>query len=191
LIYFGNLNISFMKYSEYPRKTVDQFGFRSFMEKNAQKVLSCMNEMHKEMSKIFKSIKPKKFINIGVKDLTVSQLETIAYLYEHKAAKMSDLANNAGVKMSTMTDMIERLHSLGLVERKHDEKDRRSIVISISKNVLSKVYGHIQDRNEQLAKIMDCLTQKEKQTVIKILTKMLDSLHKKTAGPNKSGLQRG
>jgi DNA-binding MarR family transcriptional regulator len=161
------------------------------MEKNAKKILNCMNEMHKEMNKIFKSIKPKKDISMGIKDLTVSQLEIMAYLYEHKAAKMSDLANNAGVKMSTMTDTIDRLHNLGLVERKHDEKDRRSIVISISKNVQSRVYGHIQNKNEQLGKIMDCLSQKEKQTVIKILTKMLDSLHKNAAGPKKPGLQRG
>ncbi len=161
------------------------------MEKNAQKILSCMNDMHKEIGKIIKTIKPKKCIDIGMKDLTISQLETMAYLYQHKAVKMSELANNAGVQMSTMTDMIDRLHKIGLVERKHDEKDRRSIVISISKDAQSKVYGHIQSRNEQLSKIMDCLTKKEKQVVVKILTKMLDSLHKKAAGPNKTGLQRG
>jgi len=46
-------------------------------------------------------------------NMTIAQLDTMAYLYEHKKAKMSELAKNAGVKMPTMTDMINKLWQAG------------------------------------------------------------------------------
>lgn len=154
------------------------------MEKHARQILECVKEMNKAIHKLLKSTRHKGFLGMGMKDLTVAQLETMTYLYEHKNAKMSELANHAGVKMSTMTNMIDRLNKIGLVERKHDEKDRRSITVSITKKLQSKVYGHIKDHDEQLGKIMDCLTKIEKQWAVKILTKMTDALHNKnTAFP--------
>jgi DNA-binding MarR family transcriptional regulator len=149
------------------------------MEKDARQILECVREMNKAMHKMLKTSKSKGFMGMGMKELTMAQLETMAYLYEHKNVKMSELANHAGVKMSTMTDMIDRLNKIGLVERKHDEKDRRSITVSITKKLQSKVYGHIKDHDEQLSKVMDCLTKIEKQWAVKILTKMTDALHNK------------
>ena len=111
-------------------------------------------------------------------DMTIAQLDTMAYLYEHKRAKMSELANNAGVKMPTMTDMINKLVKLGAVKREHDESDRRTVWVFITKDVEKMVFSHMKQRDEAIAHIMDVMSEHEKKQVAAILKKVVNSLER-------------
>jgi DNA-binding MarR family transcriptional regulator len=133
------------------------------------------------MQKFFKGKAPKAhFLKFGVMNMTVSQLDTMGYLFEHKRAKMSDLAKNAGVKMPTMTDMVNKLLKSGLVVREHDEKDRRTVWISITKHVEKMVAFHLRKRDEAIAALMSVLTAEEKKqaaSILKKITKSLERMH--------------
>jgi DNA-binding MarR family transcriptional regulator len=102
----------------------------------------------------------------------------MAYLYEHKRAKMSELAKNAGVKMPTMTDMVNKLVSIGIVKREHDERDRRTVWVSITKNVEKMVATHLKQRDEAVAGIMGALSAAEKKQAASILKKVVNSLER-------------
>ncbi|HRU39227.1 MAG TPA: MarR family transcriptional regulator [Candidatus Goldiibacteriota bacterium] len=133
----------------------------------------------RRMQKFFKDKgRTSHFFEPGVMNLTLSQLDTMAYLFERKKAKMSDLAKNLGVKMPTMTDTVDKLIKSGMVKREHDEKDRRTVWISISKDVEKMVAMHLKMRDEAVAKLLNALNDKEKRQASKILKKIVYSLER-------------
>lgn len=145
------------------------------MEQYVREIISSM----RGLQKYFKNRAPKgHFFHTGVMDMTLAQLDTMAYLYEHKRAKMSELANNAGVKLPTMTDMINKLVKLGAAKREHDEADRRTVWVSITKDVEKMVYSHMKKRDEAIARIMDVMSEHEKMQVAGILKKVVNSLER-------------
>jgi MarR family transcriptional regulator, organic hydroperoxide resistance regulator len=145
------------------------------MDRYAREIISSIRGMQKAM----KNQAPKAhFFKLGVMNMTISQLDTMGYLYEHKKAKMSELAKNAGVKMPTMTDMIDKLKKCGLVKREHDDKDRRTVWVSITKDVEKMVAFHLNKRDESIASIMKVLTEDEKKQAATILKKLVNSLER-------------
>ena len=77
-------------------------------------------EFHKKISAEFR--KEAKEIS-----LTIPQLETLRFLVENKSSTMNDLAAYFKVKAPSATAMIEHLHKKGLVNRKVDPSDRRTV----------------------------------------------------------------
>jgi DNA-binding MarR family transcriptional regulator len=131
------------------------------------------------IQKYFKGRAPKgHFFRHGAMNMTIAQLDTLAYLYDKKRAKMSELANNAGVKLPTMTDMVNKLVALGLVRRQHDERDRRTVWVTITKSVEKMVFGHMKQRDEAVAGLMDVLSVDEKKQAAVILKKVVNSLER-------------
>jgi DNA-binding MarR family transcriptional regulator len=145
------------------------------MDQYAKDIIGSIRSMQKAM----KNQAPKNhFFKMGVMNMTVSQLDTMAYLYEHKRAKMSELAKNAMVKMPTMTDMINKLIKTGTVKREHDDKDRRTVWVSITKEVEKMVAFHLNKRDESIASLMKVLTDEEKKQAAVILKKLVNSLER-------------
>jgi MarR family transcriptional regulator, organic hydroperoxide resistance regulator len=145
------------------------------MDQYAREIIGSIRSMQRAM----KNQAPKNhFFKMGVMNMTVSQLDTMAYLYEHKKAKMSELAKNAMVKMPTMTDMINKLIKAGTVKREHDEKDRRTVWVSITKDVEKMVAFHLNKRDESIASLMKVLNEDEKKQAVGILKKLVNSLER-------------
>jgi DNA-binding MarR family transcriptional regulator len=145
------------------------------MEQYSKEIIESIRRMQKAM----KNQAPKEhFFKMGVMNMTISQLDTMAYLYDNKMAKMSELAKNAGVKMPTMTDMIDKLIKCGLVERKHDDKDRRTVWVTITKDVEKMVAFHLKERDRAVTTILKVLTDEEKKQAASILKKLVNSLER-------------
>lgn len=64
--------------------------------------------------------------------LTHHQFFTLIYIQRRKECKISDLANLMEVKPSAITVMIDRLVQGGYVNRRHDEEDRRVVLVQLS-----------------------------------------------------------
>jgi DNA-binding MarR family transcriptional regulator len=129
-------------------------------------------EALRAVSGFAKAKKSPHFMASGVKDLTLAQLDLMAYLYEHKKAKMSDLAKQAGVKLPSMTETVNKLVSLGVLKREHDEKDRRTVWVHVTKDVEKMVCGHIKTKEQEFSNVMEALTEKEKEQTLNILKKI-------------------
>jgi DNA-binding MarR family transcriptional regulator len=138
------------------------------MDSTVKEIMECM----RAVSGFAKAKKSPHFMSSGVKDLTLAQLDLMAYLYEHKKAKMSDLAKQAGVKLPSMTETVNKLVSLGVLKREHDEKDRRTVWVHVTKDVEKMVCGHIKTKEEEFSKVMEVLTEKEKEQALNILKKI-------------------
>src|ERR1035437_9311847 len=144
------------------------------MDETVKQIMECM----KALSGFAKPRKSTHFMASGVKDLTLSQLDLMAYLYQHKKAKMSDLAKHTGVKMPSMTETVNRLVSLGVLKWEHDEQDRRTVWVHVTKAVEKMVCGHIKSKEEQFSAIMEVLTGTEKKQALNIMKKIRNKIER-------------
>ena len=85
-----------------------------------------------------------------------------------------------GVERSTMTDVIDRLEKIGLLERRQDPNDRRSRALYLTEygEVFVGTLGKTVKKMER--DFTKCLDRDEKRTLIKLLSK----LHASSQGGN-------
>lgn len=99
--------------------------------------------------------------------LRVSQIKALFAFKDTHCLSMKDLADNAGVKVSNMTPIINRLIQDGMAERGKDEKDRRKVMIRLTlqgENVRSQFLA----QQRKVAKsILSLLSEQDK---VKLLT---------------------
>lgn len=70
--------------------------------------------------------------NVDEFGVTETQFRVLELLSKNEAHKVTDLAEKMGVKPSAVTTMIDRLANNGLVSRRHDDNDRRAVLLSIT-----------------------------------------------------------
>ena len=63
-------------------------------------------------------------------DFTYTELLLLWKIHKRSLVKISDLSTEVGMPPSTLTGVIDRFEKQGLIERIHDPKDRRSILVS-------------------------------------------------------------
>lgn len=65
-------------------------------------------------------------------DLTPAQYGILNYLWENTVATPKELAQMLQVENSTMSGFLDRLQKKGLIERRTDENDRRSVLVMMT-----------------------------------------------------------
>ena len=64
--------------------------------------------------------------------VTMAQMRVLMLLSAIGEARMSDLAHQLGIAPSTLSSLVDRLVESGLVNRKDDPRDRRSVVVALA-----------------------------------------------------------
>jgi len=98
---------------------------------------------------------PKEWLSIN---LTMPQLKILFLLYGGGAASMGELAAPVGMKLSTVTGIVDRLVEQGLVERGEDPHDRRVVLGSLTEKGQQLVDGLYRAVQIQLSKALEKLT---------------------------------
>ena len=65
-------------------------------------------------------------------ELTPAQYGVLNYLWENTVATPKELAHMLQVENSTMSGILDRLQKKGLIERRTDENDRRSVQVMLT-----------------------------------------------------------
>lgn len=87
-------------------------------------------------------------------DLTLSQSLLLLYV-PYDGISVSDLSEKLGVDISTMTRNIQRIDKQGLIERKPNENDKRSIKLFLSSRGQKLTLLLNDDIANQLSSILD------------------------------------
>lgn len=133
-----------------------------------------MRTIRRKLNYQFKSNRLSDF----QKNLTMGEQQVIMVLSENNNTPMAmkDMASELGISASTLTSIVDRLVERGLVKRDTDEKDRRKIQISLTKEGES-LYKHIAEfRIKVLEPIFKSLTPQEIEALKSILQKIKDVL---------------
>jgi len=84
------------------------------------------------------------FIQRRVPDLTQAEAHILCHLHEHGDSSIADMHRAFAHKRSTLTSVLDRMDSRGLILRVLSEKDRRSFVVSLTrrgKTKAARVHG--------------------------------------------------
>ncbi len=104
--------------------------------------------------------------------LTSARIFTLLAFSERKIMKMKELSKTLSLTTSTMTRMIDNLVKEGLVERRHEPRDRRLVIVKLT-NEGKKLTNNINEYKEKYFKsVMENVENDGKEMVssLKILT---------------------
>ncbi|MBS4804121.1 MAG: MarR family transcriptional regulator [Clostridium sp.] len=137
-----------------------------------QKETSVVNELLVKIFNEILQIEEKTLKSGYFSDLSVREMHTIEAIGSKSKRMMSEVAQDLGITVGTLTTSINRLIKKGYVERSRIEEDRRVVLVELTKK--GKVANRLHERfhNEMVKKMMDGLMDDEKEVLIRSLNKL-------------------
>ncbi|MBS4219540.1 MarR family transcriptional regulator [Bacillus sp. FJAT-49711] len=109
-----------------------------------------------------------------MEELSLEQFSLVRLLYMKGPVRASELAEKQLVHKSAITVRVDKLVKRGLVERKRDEKDRRNIYLSLTKEG-AELYKSIESKvNEFVEAIVKKIPEDEMESFLNVYVKIAD-----------------
>ena len=70
----------------------------------------------------------------GAFEISVPQFRTLAFLFKHEGASLSDVAEHIGLGLPAMSVLVDGLVSHGLLKRRTDQDDRRRVTLMLTES---------------------------------------------------------
>lgn len=97
------------------------------------------------------------------------------------------LADAAGVTRATMTGLIDTLERDGLVKREPDPDDRRMMSVRLTAKAERFLHTLLPEHFKQMTSLMSALTEPERKTLVRLLSKLAAHAAAMNAAPGQSG----
>jgi DNA-binding MarR family transcriptional regulator len=111
--------------------------------------------------------------------LTLPQFLVLASIHQHgTGCPIGRLADEMFQSYPTMTGIVDRLKSAGLVSRGTDPNDRRKVVISLTKAGRQLLDRAKQARRERMAHALSHLSRQDRREFLRLLTSYLEIFEK-------------
>ena len=122
-----------------------------------QKDISVVNELLVKIFNEILQIEEKTLKNGHFSDLSVREMHTIEAIGRKEKRMMSEVAQDLGITVGTLTTSINRLIKKEYVERSRIEEDRRVVLVELTNK--GKVAHRLHERfhNEMVTSMMDNL----------------------------------
>ncbi len=143
-----------------------------------------MEEISKgiQVVKLLKQVKKIMSHNLWTRsnelNLTGTQSMLIGILLQNEKMKISDLSRKLGLSNSTVSGIIDRLESRGLVKRIRCKEDRRVVYACVSERFMEEAQQHFMQFEKEFEALMNKATPEELDTIIKGLS-MLKTILKR------------
>ena len=109
--------------------------------------------------------------------ITLPQFLALRYLFSEGEKAMRSVAEALGVSKPSATGTIDRLIAQGLVARRHDEKDRRIVWITMTAKG-KKVMGDIfKQRHKTMVKIFGSLSSSQREIYLQLFEQIAKILN--------------
>jgi len=137
-----------------------------------QKDINVVNELLVKVFNEILQIEEKTLKNGHFSDLSVREMHTIEAIGRKEKRMMSEVAQDLGITVGTLTTSINRLIKKEYVERSRIEEDRRVVLVELTKK--GKVAHRLHQRfhNEMVTSMMDSFSESEKEILIGALGKL-------------------
>jgi len=112
-------------------------------------------------------------------DLRLSDFDVLATLRRlgpPYVAAPSRVTQSLMLSPATLTSRLDRLENMGLVERRADPEDRRSLLVALTDAGFDRVDAAVTDHVETEEEILGVLTAKQRRSLDDALTTLLQSL---------------
>ena len=105
--------------------------------------------------------------------LTYTQYIVLMVLWEHGSVNVGQLGSTLLLDAGTLTPLLKRMEQAGLVTRERSKEDERITIVSITKEG-DALKEKCKDIPLAMSGAGDCLTDKEKTQLYRILYKLID-----------------
>lgn len=110
------------------------------------------------------------------RNLTTSQLATLRQLARRGALSAGDLARGISVSQATITGIVDRLESRGLVTRVRDMEDRRRVVIDLTEAGREVVATSPPPLHERFVLRLAELPTEEREEIARVLDRIVEMM---------------
>lgn len=128
-----------------------------------------------EFSRIFREIMMN---SCKSHSLTMLQLHVLLMMKKGQDIKVKDIADKLMIAMPTATNLLDKLVEQELVIRKIDTNDRRNVLLSLTEKGKDFLIKGVKIRNEMMYKLLDNLSNEEKNNFFNILNKLKSTYEK-------------
>jgi len=104
------------------------------------------------------------------------QMEALAFLGLEQGSSVSALASHLRTSLSSATQLTERLVKSGLVDRRHDQADRRVVTCSITEAGRQELVRMRGEMRAKLEKVLAVLPEHELSDLVRIMRALTDGL---------------
>ncbi len=105
------------------------------------------------------------------------QLHAMFIIGEHPGMTMKELAGMLHITSPSATSLVNRVVQMGLVQRKHDTKNRKLVRLRLSKKGAELLKRKHDERNKTLRELFTVLTQAEQAQLSTIHQKLVGHIH--------------
>lgn len=85
-----------------------------------------------KLGKVYRNVQRFYENHLSTFGLTPVQYFVIVSLYKQDGMKFKDLANSLSIEGPTLTGLLDRMERAGLLERRGDPEDRRSVLVYLT-----------------------------------------------------------
>jgi DNA-binding MarR family transcriptional regulator len=111
----------------------------------------------------------------GGREATMLQVNGLISLKNNPNSTMGDFSESLGLSLSSATQLAERLSGLGYLKRAEDNKDRRMVLLSLTKKGALSLEKIHQSMRGRLKKVFSKVPQKDIKELIRIQKDLLNS----------------
>lgn len=119
----------------------------------------------------------KKSLTLG--DLSVTEMHTIEAIGAKEERTMSEVANDLGITVGTLTTAINKLIKKEYVERRRIEEDRRVVLIKTTEKGIEVYKLHEKFHDDMIKDTIDDLNTEESQVLVSALKRISDFFEEK------------
>jgi DNA-binding MarR family transcriptional regulator len=101
-----------------------------------------------------------------LRSISMTHLFLMSLLETHGPLPMSRVAELLGCGLPTATGIVSRMEERGLVERQHDNEDRRVVTLSLSKEGEGEIRDLQLSRRERMATALNHLSDAERRQLL-------------------------
>jgi DNA-binding MarR family transcriptional regulator len=119
-----------------------------------------------EISELLVSERTAYMTHAHQRSLSLAHMFLMAKIHAHGPIPMTRVAEFIGSGLPTATGIINRMEERGLVHRQHDTRDRRVVLVSLTKNGAADVAALNQARRRRLAAAIDQLSARDQESLL-------------------------
>jgi DNA-binding MarR family transcriptional regulator len=125
---------------------------------------------------IAKNIRIANFIDNVRPGLTLSQVATLRLLEEARSGTLSmgQIAHELGVTLSTTSSLVERLHREGLVARVVNDRDRRVVLVRLTREGKTVIQRMLSLLTDLLTRLLAHLTEAEQESLAQAVERVFE-----------------
>lgn len=142
------------------------------------KSIGILNELLVETFNDILTIEQNALKSGKFSDLSITEIHTIEVIGMYKSRTMSEIAQDLDITVGTLTIAINKLIKKGYVERNRSEKDRRVVMIALTRKGKLAYRVHEKFHSDMIKATIEGLTEEEETILINSLEKLNDFFKK-------------